>query len=375
MITTASPDRAGAVLSIDLRKIVANWQLLRARVAPAQCAAVVKADAYGLGNAQVAPALLDAGCKVFFVATIDEGIALQQTLRDSEAARIVHVLNGIMPATETDLAENALRPVLNSLGEIDAWAALARRHGRPLPAALHVDTGMSRLGLTAEDLNVLADDPSRLDGIRVTLVMSHLACADDPEQQLNVHQLAMFSAARVRLPSAASSLANSSGIFLGADFWGDLVRPGAALYGIAPVPGQPNPMQAVVRLHGRIVQVREIDTGSTVGYGATHQAAGRERIATVAVGYADGFLRSLSNRGSGYIGSRRVPLVGRVSMDLITFDVSDIPPSTISPGDMVELIGPHHSVDAIASEAGTIGYEILTSLGARYARVYEPART
>ena len=203
--------------------------------------------------------------------------------------------------------------------------------------------------------------------------MSHLACADTPEHPLNARQRDSFRAALAILPKAPVSFANSSGIYLGADYWGDLARPGAALYGVAPVPGQPNPMRGVVRLDGKILQVRQIDSGSTVGYGASHRAVGRERIATVAVGYADGFMRSLGNRGSGYIGAQRVPIVGRVSMDLITFDVSDVPELLARPGATIELIGPDHPIDAIAAEAGTIGYEILTALGARFARVYAPA--
>ena len=368
---------AGAVLTIDLDAIAANYRLLRDRAAPAECAAVVKANGYGLGAEKVAPALAAAGCRTFFVAHVDEGIAVRGALAEAsggiapESEPAVYVLNGPPRDAETVLAEHRLTPVLNSLADVDAWSAFARRSGVPRAAALHVDTGMSRLGLPPAERAVLREDATRLDGVRLTHVMSHLACADEPDHPLNARQLDAFAAARAAFPRTAASLANSSGVFLGPRYHADMVRPGAALYGVAPVPGEPNPMAQVVRLQGKILQVREIDSPGTVGYGATHLAGGRETIATVAVGYADGYLRALSNRGSGYIGEIRVPLVGRVSMDLITFDVSAVPESLARPGAMVDVIGPRNPIDLIAAEAGTIGYEILTSLGARYHRVYQ----
>lgn len=376
--------RAGATLTIDLAAIVANWRLLRQRSAPAECAAVVKADAYGLGMAEVAPALADAGCRIFFVATLDEGIALRcrlQTHGDEVVAGgtpplpppAIFVLNGAPRGCETELLQYGLMPVLNSLSDIATWGTLAAMLGATLPAALHVDTGMSRLGLPSEEVERLADEPERLDGTGVVLVMSHLACADEPAHALNRQQLEAFSAARARLPSAPGSLAASSGIFLGAEWACEMVRPGAALYGVAPTPGTENPMQPAISLAARIVQVRKIDSGTTVGYGATHQTRAPAIIATAAVGYADGYLRSLGNRSAGYIGDIRVPLVGRVSMDLITFDVTDVPPELVHPDAEIELIGANLNVDAVAAAAGTIGYEILTSLGPRYARVYAPA--
>ena len=359
-------DRAGAVLTIDLAAIVANWRLLGMRAAPAACAAVVKADAYGLGMAQVAPALADAGCRVFFVATLDEGIALRRLLhaRAEEAEVLaaspampeaIFILNGAPRGCESDLLQYGLMPVLNGLDDIAAWGTLAAMLGATLPAALHVDTGMCRLGLSPAELATLAREPERLDGTGVVLVMSHLACADEPAHELNHQQRDAFLAARAQLPAAPSSLAASSGIFLGAEWVCEL----------------DNPMLPVVNLTARILQVREIDSGTSVGYGATHRAQAPAMIATAAVGYADGYLRALGNRGAGYIGSQRVPLVGRVSMDLITFDVTGVPLAV--PGAEIELIGPQISVDDVAAAAGTIGYEILTSLGARYARVYAPA--
>jgi alanine racemase len=360
-----------------LAAIVANWRHLRQRVAPAECAAVVKADAYGLGASEAAAALLAAGCRTFFVAMLEEALALRRCLDrvNPTADCAIFVLNGAPVSAAADLSRHRLWPVLNALGDVDAWSAIARRSGLPVPAALQIDTGMSRLGLPAEEVSELSRDLGRLGGLDLRCIISHLACADTREHPLNARQLGAFHAALAALPKSPVSFANSSGIFLGRDYWGDLVRPGAALYGVSPVPGQSNPMRGVVSLDGRILQVRQIDKGSTVGYGATHRAIGRARIATVGVGYADGFLRSLSNRGSGYIGNQPVPLVGRVSMDLITFDVSGVPEPLARPGAMIELIGPHRPVDALAADAGTIGYEILTALGSRYARIYMPAGT
>jgi alanine racemase len=254
------------------------------------------------------------------------------------------------------------------LGQITSWAATARAASRPLPAVVHFDTGMSRLGLPPAEAARLADDPSRLSGLDLRYVMSHLACADEPEHPLNHAQRAEFNVLRHRFPGVAASLANSSGIFLGPDYHFDLARPGCALYGINPIPGHPNPMKSVVRLEAKILQLREIDPPRTVGYGAAHRVMTRTRVGTVAAGYADGWLRGLSGRGSAYVGDVRVPFVGRVSMDLITLDVTAAP--QIRVGDPVELMGEHLSVDDIAATAGTIGYEILTRLGPRFHRRY-----
>ncbi len=355
---------AGAVLSIDLAAIAANYRLLCRRLGHVECAGVVKADAYGLGMDRVAPALAAAGCRWFFVARLDEGVGLRRLLPEAAIA----VFDGPMPGTETAYREHDLMPVLNHSGQIDAWAALAAE--APLPAILHVDTGMARLGLEPAELDRLAEDPARLARIEPRYVMSHLACADQPDHRMNPRQLAAFAAARRRLPPAPASLANSSGIFLGPEYHFDLARPGVALYGVAPRPETPNPMAQVVNLKGKIVQVRDVDSPMTVGYGATHRVTRAGRLATVAVGYADGYLRSLSNRAHAMIGDVRVPVVGRVSMDLITLDVTAAPPRAARPGEWVDLLGPGHGVDALAAEAGTIGYEILTALGQRYHRVY-----
>jgi|HubBroStandDraft_4_1064222.scaffolds.fasta_scaffold01996_4 alanine racemase len=357
---------ASAVLEIDLGAITANWRLLARKVVPAECATVVKANGYGLGGERVAKALADAGCRLFFVATLDEGIALRRALgNDAEIA----VLNGPLPGTAAEFVAEDLIPVLNDPGQIKAWQQIAQQQGG-LPAMLHVDTGMSRLGLTGREFTAFADDPSRWRAIRWRVLMSHLACADTPEHALNETQRQRFIAARRRMPGVPASLAASSGIFLGSEYHADLVRPGAALYGVNPQPGRLNQLRPVVRLGGKILQIREIDRGESVGYGAAHIMEAPGRVATVAVGYADGWLRSLSRRGCGHIAGTRVPLVGRVSMDLMTFDVSGIDPALAHPGAMIELLGSAYGVDDAAVDAGTIGYEILTSLGARYHRIY-----
>ena len=361
--------RAGAVLTIDSGAIRSNYRRLCQELGAVECAVVVKADAYGLGIAPVARALAGAGAKKFFVAHLGEAITLREATREALPAAEVFVLNGLAAGPAADFVGHDVRPVLNSLGEVDAWRAAAENAGRVLPAALHIDTGMSRLGLPTDELDVLADGHARLSGIDLRIIMSHLACAEEVDHPLNARQLDAFRAASARLPAAPRSLANSSGIFLGRPYHFDLARPGVALYGVNPTPDKPNPMTQVVRLQGRILQVREIDASQTVGYGATHRVTERTRIATVAVGYADGYLRSLSNRGSAWIGDLRVPVLGRVSMDLITLDVTGAAAEAVRPGMFVDLIGPHHDVDDVAAAAGTIGYEILTALGSRYHRV------
>ena len=361
-VTSDPATRAGTVLEIDLGAIVANWRLLAAKAAPAECAAVVKANGYGLGAVPVARALTRAGCRQFFVATLDEGIALREALGPKPE---IAVFNGPLPGSAADFAAARLIPVLNDPAQIEAWAALALPDkSRPI---VHIDTGMARLGMSPAEFDQNLD---RITEIGASTLISHLACADAPDHALNAAQRERFSAARQLLPGLKAGLAASSGIFLGPDYHFDLVRPGAALYGINPCPGTANPMLPVVRLSARIVQVRKIDRGESVGYGAAHIMDGPGLLATAAIGYADGWLRSLSHRGCGWLAGKRVPLLGRVSMDLATFDVSAVPSTELYPGNMIELIGEHYSVDDAAVDAGTIGYEMLTALGARHHRVY-----
>ena len=353
-----------AILEVDLAAIVSNWRKLRALHGGGEVAAVVKADAYGLGAAHVAPALHAAGCRHFFVAHLQEALAIRALL----PAAMLSVLNGIVPGDEADYAAHDIDPVLGSLDEIERWAALARRLGRALPALLHVDTGMNRLGLDRRELSIVQQDHARLAGISLRYVMTHLVASEVPEDPLNDAQKTRFEAACAGLPPAPRSFSNSSGIFLGAGWASDLARPGAALYGINPTPGRKNPMHPVARLRARVLQCRDVPDGESVGYNATWRASGTRRVATVGIGYADGWKRSLSGRGHALFDGAPVPLVGRVSMDLTNFDISDHP--AIGPGSWLDLIGPGLPADTVAEWAGTNGYEVLTSLGARLRRVY-----
>lgn len=357
---------AGARLIIDLKALCANYRVIASQVAPARAGAVVKADAYGLGADRVAPALARAGCRDFFVAHLCEAVPLRPLL---PADARLFVLNGIYPGGEQTCLEANVIPVLNSPEQVRAWVSLGKATGRPLAAAVQVDSGMSRLGLAPEDLDALLTEIDFQHDLNVVLVMSHLACADEPEHPANQDQLARFETLANRLPPAPRSLANSGGSFLSLPaFRQDVARPGVSLYGVAPHPGRPSAMQPVVRLEARVIQVRSIPAGRGVGYGLTYAPGQPARIATIGVGYADGWLRHLSNRGAAYFGDVRLPIAGRVSMDSITLDVTALPEGVLKAGDVVELIGPHQPLDAVAGDAGTIPYEILTSLGHRYAR-------
>ncbi len=364
-----SPDaaRVGAVLVIDLAALVANWRDMAARAGGAECAAVVKANGYGLGDVAVATSLWKAGARTFFVADIEAGVRVRTALPD---ARVI-VLHGVPAGTEAEIAAMRLTPALSSLGEITRWRHHAHRLGRTLPALIHIDTGMNRLGLAPDELERLCNDHSSLlPGLDLNAWMSHLACADDPHNPFTATQLARVKAALARLPKAPVSLSNSAGIFHGADYHFDLVRPGIALYGANPAPWLPNPMRPVVRLLARILQVRDVAPPDTVGYDATHKITAPGKVAALGMGYADGYPWSLAGKGQVMIGGHVAPLIGRVSMDLLTADVTGIPAPLLQVGGWVDVIGPHRDLDQVAREAGTIGYEVLTRLGSRYHRVY-----
>jgi alanine racemase len=358
-------DPTAGLLTIDLDAVAENWRRLRDRHGGGECAAVVKADGYGLGAVPVGRRLAAAGCRTFFVAHPDEGVALRAALPDPA----IFILNGLMPGAEDVFDAHRLAPVLNDLGQIRRWRDWCAAHGAR-PAAVQFDTGMARLGLDRPEAEALIADPSPLDAFADPIVMSHLACADEPNHELNARQRERFDALRQALPGFRTSLANSPGLFLDPSYHGDIGRPGVALYGGNPTPGRPNPMKTVVTLAARILQVREIDTPGTVGYGATRAIGPSTRLATLAAGYADGYLRSLSNRGHVVIGGKKAPVVGRVSMDLITVDITGLPADACRPGALATLLDDSHGVDALAEEAGTIGYEILTALGRRYHRRY-----
>ncbi len=335
-------------------------------VAPAECAGVVKADAYGLGAAEVAPSLARAGCRRFLVANPDGAAELQPVLGD--AARI-YVLNGLI-AAPGDLAGRNLVPVLNDLGQIVRWADEARRLERRLGAVIHIDTGMARLGLPPAESARLAASPELLEPLDLHFVMSHLSCASEPDNAENHRQLEMFRGAMRSFPGVRASLANSSGVFLGEAWHHDLVRPGYAIYGGNPTPARANPMEPVIRLEARIIQIREVPAGTRVGYSGTHVTERATRLATLPVGYADGYPRALGNLAHAFIGESAVPVVGHVSMDLMTLDIGDVPEARAHVGTWVDLIRGPAMLDELALKAGTIGYELLTSLGARYARLW-----
>jgi len=356
-----------ARLTVRLAAVEQNYRICSRLAGSAAVAGVVKADAYGLGMPAIARTLLEARCDTFFVARLSEGISLRAVAPEAR----IYVLDGVQRETAPALVAHRLTPVLNSLVQIEAWSAAARQRITSLGAAIHIDTGMNRLGLPASELAVLSGDVARLlNAIDVTLVMSHLACADDPAAAMNLSQLARFRTALASLPPAPASLASSGGIMLGKDYAFDLVRPGIALYGGNPQPEKPNPFKPVAVLTGRILQLRRVDKGESVGYGATFRAGRPSTLATVALGYADGLMRAIGNRGMGAIAGVRVPVVGRVSMDLVTLDVTGVPESALAGGAEIEFLGDTISLEDFAARAQTASYEVLISLGARIPRRY-----
>jgi len=366
------PDRAGAVLTVDLAAIVENWRLLSRKLKHnCDCGAVVKADGYGLGAEQIGAALAGAGCKTFYVAHLDEGIVLRAAI--GKGPRIV-VMHGVNPGYEGELFRHSLIPVLSTPQQIVDWKTFASDADVLQESLIQVDTGMNRLGLSEQEFADHMSDPDAFTGLTPLALMSHLACAGAPDHELNLAQLNRFTSAlsafRTKFGDAKGTLANSSGIFLGDAWHFDFARPGAALYGLNPQPGHANPMLPVARLQAKILQIRRVDSTQTVGYGATFQAADGAKLATVSVGYADGFHRALSNAGTARLDGVPVAVAGVVSMDLMTFDVSNVPDSSLRPGAMIDLLVQDHGPDDLGSEGGTIGYEILTSLGDRYARRY-----
>lgn len=350
------PELHKPTIEINLAAIAHNYTLLRKQGNKASCAAVVKANAYGLGVAQIAPILLEAGCREFFVATLDEAIELRGIL----PAATIYVFHGARKGQTKDFLAHNIIPVLNDLSQIEHWNDAGK-------FALHIDTGMCRLGLTPEEASKIK--PSS----HLQLVMSHLACANDPKNPKNAEQLASFRKALQHFPKVRTSLANSSGIFLGSDYHFDLLRPGCSLYGISPNTSLPNPMSNVATLSAPILQYHHLEKDETVGYGATVTAKKGAVLATVEIGYSDGFIRSLSNKAVGYAAGIKVPVVGRVSMDMITVDVTQVPEHARSEHLRVTFIGKEQSVDILAEMAATIGYEIFTRLGARIQKIYTKA--
>jgi alanine racemase len=372
---SASPDElVGGLLHIDLAAVKANYRQLVRAVKPAACGACIKSNAYGLGLRPVAEALWSAGCRTFFVAVPAEGIELRAILPEA----VIYVLDGLFPRLAPTYLAHALRPALSSLDEVKEWAAFSLARKVKAKAGLHLDTGLNRLGLSPGEVRHLAGRRELLDAFEIALIVSHLACADEPAHELNARQRQAFDLMRSSLPDAPASLSNTPGALIGQDFAYDLVRPGIGIYGGNPFAQRSNPMRPVVHLYAAILQVRDVKAGESVGYGATWTADRDSRIAILAAGYGDGLPRALSSPARGgpahaYLGGQFAPIVGRVSMDLLAIDVTDISPTFARRGVRAELIGDHVTVDDMARWAGTIPYEILTSLGSRYSRLYSGA--
>lgn len=357
---------AGAVLAIDLAALKDNYAALARRARGAECAAAIKGDAYGIGMARASRSLWTAGCRTFFVARPREGQELRGFLPDA----VIYVLDGLYAGQAAYYIKHKLRPALVSLEQVREW----ERDGRKQACALHFDTGINRLGLDAKEAALIADDKKLPKKLNVTLVMSHLACSDSPAHRMNAVQLGRFQNIRKLFPAVPASFANSSGILLGKSYHFNMVRPGVALYGGNPAPGKKNPMKAVATLAAKVLQVRHVQKGDTVGYSATWKAPRDSRIAILGAGYRDGIPRKLSSsQGSSaahvWLAGQRFPIVGRVSMDMMCIDVTAAKRS-IKAGMQAELFGAHIGVDEAANWAGTISYELLTHLGNRYARIY-----
>ncbi len=351
----------GASLNIDLAALESNYRTLADKLSSAELASVVKANAYGLGIKEIATTLSRIGCTKYFVATLHEGIELRQILPNAK----IYILHGVSTRTADELIANSLIPILNNLNQIRIWQRYANH-----AAAIHIDTGMTRLGLTPEECSKIQS----LSSYNIDLVMSHLSCAEDKTHPKNIQQASLFEKVRKTIPAKCASLAASSGIFLGPDYHFDLCRAGISLYGINPTPLNKNSLAQVVNLKAKIIQIRYVDTIQTVGYGATHRIEKPTKIATLEIGYADGYMRSLGNTGIAFIENYEVPVVGRVSMDLTTVDVTNVPDSVITEKTTVDLIGPHNPIDQIAKQAGTISYELLAGLGNRIERIYQSGK-
>lgn len=360
-------------LEIDLGAIKRNYETIKSELRPGcVIAPSVKANAYGLGVIEIVGALRETGARDFFVANLHEGRALRAAYDD---IRIL-ILNGFYQSDAQDYTQYRLTPVLGSFMEIKAYSALAKQAGHDLPAFIHFNIRMNRLGLGQMETSELLDNLDMLDGIEVQGIMSHLACADEPEHEMNALQLGIFQEIvqkiKVDYPDAVASLANSSGLSLGEDYHFDMVRPGKLLYGLSDHSHAKIKTQQIVSLKLPVMRTRIVYEGAHVGYGATYRFEKEAPLATVSAGYADGVFWNLGNKGALYWNGIRCPIRGRVSMDLTTVDLSDVPEDERpKPGDFMELLGPHQSPDDLARDAGTIGYEVLTSLGLRYERRYK----
>lgn len=371
-----APELAGGRLTIDLDALVTNWKMIGAHAPASESAGVLKANAYGLGMEPVASALWKAGCRTFFVALAHEGVRLRAHLPDAR----IFFMGGLFPDSIPAILENRLIPLLGSRYEMDAWRLQTGQSGRTAPCGLQIDTGMNRLGVDFDDCYTLISKTGFREQFDLKLVMSHLCCADEADHPKTALQRERFVQIKEILPGVPASLANSAGVFLGPDYHFDIIRPGIGVYGGRAVNGGENPFLPVAQLEGRIVQVRTVKSGETIGYGGTYTFTRDSKVAMIAVGYGDGYPRAASGSGvamryvtpgpKGFLGGYRIPVVGRISMDITALDVTDLPDGIAEPGRFIELFGPNMPLDAVADACGTIGYELLTSLGGRPMRTY-----
>ncbi|MEG9861415.1 MAG: alanine racemase [Parvularculales bacterium] len=356
-------------MTINLSALIDNWRICAAQAPNVQTAAVIKADAYGLGLTSVTPSLVKVGCECFFVALVEEGKQVRYLAPDSA----IYVMNGLFPGLSDTLTHYNLRPCLGSLEEIHEWVNFCRMRDIRPPVALHIDSGMNRLGLSSYDVRTLAGDHDLLNALNITLIMSHLACASMPSHPMNEKQLRCFNELRALLPTAPASLANTAGIWLGPPYHFDVIRPGIGLYGGNPNPERPSPFKTVVTLEAPIIKIRTISAGESVGYDANYTAQSDRRIAIISTGYADGYPYAL---GAGHSPATAraadidVPIIGRISMDMLALDITDTPPDSLKRGDCVELFGNQISLERLATAAKTTSYEILTRIGKRYDHCY-----
>ncbi|EJF78787.1 Alanine racemase [Candidatus Bartonella washoeensis] len=355
-----------AVATIDVGAIVANYTTLAKRVAPTECSAVLKANAYGLGADKIAPALYQAGCRTFFVVQIEEALQLKAILPPDV---MISLLNGLPHTAEEFVAQSSIVPVLNSWNAIEDWQTLCQKKDKKFPAIIQIDTNMNRLGLDKKELQKLIKQPTIFEKAEIKYILSHLANGDDATHSSNFTQLATLKTILAQLPACKVSFANSGGIFLGNDFYFDLVRPGIALYGINPHGKHPTPLKPVLKLEAQVIQSRFIEAGVPVGYGESFITHRPSTLITISIGYADGWVRALSNKGSVYFKGNKLPIVGRVSMDSTVVDATDLDKKP-QKGDWIELIGTHQTLEKVSTDANTIPNEILTSLGNRYQRIY-----
>ena len=359
---------SNSFLEINIDSIIHNYQLINNKVGNTECAAVLKADAYGMGASVVAKALDKVGCSTFFVATIDEGIELRACFSKNENQ--IAVLSGLLEGSEDIFYSNKLTPVLNDTEQIKKWAIYNKQKKISAPSILHIDTGMNRLGLTVSEFYDIIKKPTELKKLHVGWIMSHLACGDQPRDIMNEKQLSVFLNAKKEIPNVKASLANSAGVFLGKSYHLDMVRPGIALYGSGSGSIPSKPLKQVIKLYSRILQIRTLSAGASVGYGASYRVTEATRVATVGLGYADGYLRSLSNCSWVFFNGLRLPVIGRISMDYITIDITQIASEKIKTGDFIEIIGDKFTLDDLATVANTVPHELLTRLGTRHHRIY-----